>query len=81
MESGLTLARLDRLARRIDVEYPWSDRSGLDELTMASWMHRHVHTRVARTMLELLIENVFACAPSRCFCASRSDLRAVRSRA
>ncbi len=64
MESGLTLARLDRLARRIDVEYPWSDRRGLDETTMASWMHRHVHTRVARAMLELLIENVFACAPA-----------------
>lgn len=64
VESGLTLARLDRLARRIDVELPWSDRRGLDELTMASWMHRHVHTRVARTMLELLIENVFACAPA-----------------
>lgn len=64
MESGLTLARLDRLARRIDVEHPWLDRSGLDELTMASWMHAHVHTRTARTMLELLIENVFACAPA-----------------
>jgi len=64
MESGLTLARLDRLARRIDVEYPWTDRRGLDELTMASWMRAHVHTRVARTMLELLIENVFACTPA-----------------
>jgi len=64
MESGITLARLDRLARRIDVEYPWSDRNGLDEMTMASWMRRHVHTRVARAMLELLIENVFACAPA-----------------
>lgn len=64
VESGLTLARLDRLARRIDVECPWSDRSGLDELTMASWMRAHVHTRVARTMLELLIENVFACVPA-----------------
>jgi monoamine oxidase len=64
MESGLTLARLDRLARRVDVEYPWSDRRGLDEMTMASWMRRHVHTRVARSMLELLIENVFACAPA-----------------
>ena len=31
---------------------------------MASWMHAHVHTRVARAMLELLIENVFACAPA-----------------
>lgn len=64
VESGLTLARLDRLARRIDVESPWSDRSGHDELTMATWMRRHVHTRVARVMLELLIENVFACAPA-----------------
>ena len=64
VESGLTLARLDRLARRVDIEYPWSDRRGLDELTMATWMHRHVHTRVARAMLELLIENVFACAPA-----------------
>ena len=64
VESGLTLARLDRLARRVDIEYPWSDRRGLDELTMATWMHRHVHTRVPRAMLELLIENVFACAPA-----------------
>jgi monoamine oxidase len=64
VESGLTLARLDRLARQIDVECPWSHRGKLDELTMASWMRAHVHTRVARTMLELLIENVFACAPA-----------------
>lgn len=64
VESGLTLARLSRLARRIDVECPWSDRSGLDELTMASWIRRHVRTRVARTMLQLLIENVFACDPA-----------------
>jgi monoamine oxidase len=64
VESGLTLARLDRLARRIDVDHPWSDQRGLDELTMASWMRRHVRTRVARTMLELLIENVFACTPA-----------------
>ena len=64
IESGSTLARLDRLARRIDVEYPWADRSKLDELTMASWMRRHVHTRVGRTMLELLVENVFACTPA-----------------
>ncbi len=64
IESGLTLARLDKLARRINVEYPWTDRSGLDEITMASWMRRHVHTGMGRTMLELLIENVFACAPA-----------------
>lgn len=64
IESGLTLARLDRLSRRIDVDYPWSDRNGFDELTMASWMRRNVHTRVAGAMLELLIENVFACAPA-----------------
>jgi monoamine oxidase len=64
MESGLTLARLDQLSRRIDVECPWTDRRGLDELTMASWMRTHVHTRAARAMLELLIENVFACAPA-----------------
>jgi monoamine oxidase len=64
VESGLTLARLDRLARQIDIETPWSDRRGFDEITMASWMRTHVHTRLARTMLELLIENVFACAPA-----------------
>jgi monoamine oxidase len=31
---------------------------------MATWMGRHVRTRTARTMMELLVENVFACEPT-----------------
>lgn len=63
-ESGLTLARLERLARRVVVEEPWSGGGALDDLTMASWIRRHVRTRTARTMMELLVENVFTCEPA-----------------
>jgi monoamine oxidase len=64
VESGLTLARLERLARRIEVEEPWSSGNRLDQETVAGWMRRHVHTRTARTMMELLVENVFTCSPA-----------------
>lgn len=64
VESGLTLARLELLARRIEVDEPWSSADDMDEVTVASWIRRHVHTRTARTMMELLVENVFTCSPA-----------------
>jgi monoamine oxidase len=62
VESGSSLARLEGLARRIDLDQPWATGDGLDEMTVASWMARHVHTGTAKTMMDLLVENVFACS-------------------
>ncbi len=59
---ALTMARLDRLAVRVDVERPWTapgaDR--LDAMTVATWLYRNVPIGRARRLLETVISEVLA---------------------
>src|SRR5215203_5847232 len=59
-------ARLDRLARRVDVEAPWRtpDAQKLDSQTFWSWTRRNVYTPGGRMLLELGIEAVWAAEPA-----------------
>ena len=57
--------RLDRLARRVSIEAPWETPGAtrLDSKTVATWMRRHMRTRLGRSLLELGIEAVWAAEP------------------
>jgi monoamine oxidase len=59
-------AKLERMARRIPLEAPWSapDAERLDSQTFWSWMRRNVYTRAGRTMMEIAIEAVWAAEPA-----------------
>ena len=62
---GQAQLKLDRLARRVDLEAPWrtpaADR--LDSQTFWSWMRRNVYTPGGRMLMELGIEAVWAAEP------------------
>ncbi|HWT95542.1 MAG TPA: flavin monoamine oxidase family protein [Solirubrobacteraceae bacterium] len=64
---GLAMARLNRMARRIDPVAPWlsADARELDSQTFATWLSRGgCRTRGGRTILEITIQAVFACEPA-----------------
>jgi monoamine oxidase len=64
-ETGLALARLNRLARRVSPEAPWQTEraAAWDTQTFESWMRRNVRTAGARELLRLAIEGVWAAEP------------------
>ncbi|MFN8216605.1 MAG: FAD-dependent oxidoreductase [Solirubrobacterales bacterium] len=59
-------ARLDRMARQVPLEEPWSapkaDR--WDAQTFATWVRRNARTAAARTLFELATEAVWAAEPA-----------------
>jgi monoamine oxidase len=62
----LARARLDRMARQVPLEEPWSAPKARrwDEQTFASWLRRNTRTAAARTLLELATEAVWAAEPA-----------------
>lgn len=59
---AVTMARLDRLAVRVDVNCPWAAPGAdwLDSMTVATWLHHNVPIGRARRLLELVISEVLA---------------------
>ncbi len=66
LDFRIAQARLERLARRLDLEDPagsaWARR--LDTGTAQSWIDRHLHTRSGRDLMRLTIKAVLAAEPS-----------------
>jgi monoamine oxidase len=64
-EVGVVLARLNRLARTIPPEAPWTAAraSQWDGQTFEDWSRRKIRTGAAREMLRLAIEGVWAAEP------------------
>jgi monoamine oxidase len=62
---ALAQLRIDRLAKRVPLEAPWSaPRAGrLDAETVASWIRRNVRTRLGRAFLRVVVEAVFSAEP------------------
>lgn len=58
--------RLDRLARRVNLQAPWETPGArvLDSQTFWSWARRNTTTRGARTLLEIAVEAVWAAEPA-----------------
>ena len=63
---GQAQLKLDRLARRVDLEAPWKTPGAerLDSQTFWSWMRRNVYTPGGRMLMELGIEAVWAAEPA-----------------
>ena len=64
-ETGVTLARIDRMAKRVDTERPWSgdEAARWDSMTFATWINRNVRTPTARDLIRLAIWAVWAVEP------------------
>ena len=64
-ETGMTLARIDRMAKRVDTERPWAgdDAERWDSMTFATWINRNVRTPTARDLIRLAIWAVWAVEP------------------
>jgi monoamine oxidase len=64
-EVGFVLARLNRLAKTIPPDAPWSADRALqwDGQTFEDWSRRKIRTAAAREMLRLAIEGVWAAEP------------------
>ena len=64
-ETGMVLARINRLARRVDPECPWAAAraASWDSQTFASWVRRNVRTATARDLIRLAIWAVWAAEP------------------
>src|SRR3954454_5885452 len=62
---GQAQAKLDRLARKVDLDAPWRTpyAEKLDAQTFWSWMRRNVYTSGGRMLIELSIEAVWAAQP------------------
>lgn len=63
---GQAVLRLERLARRVDVESPWETpkSEALDSVTLQSWLRRNVRTDTARDLLSLFLAALFAAEPA-----------------
>ena len=64
-ETGLTITRINRMARRLDPAQPWAERRApaWDSQTFATWMRRNVRTPTARDLMRLGIWAVWAAEP------------------
>lgn len=64
-DMGQAQARLDRLARQVPLDAPWTAPRAerWDSTTFESWIVRTAHTEKARSLLRLYSEAVFAAEP------------------
>ena len=64
-EVGVVMARLNRLAKTIPREAPWTAPRALewDGQTFEDWSRRKIRTKTAREMMRLAIEGVWAAEP------------------
>lgn len=62
---GQAQLRLDRMARRVPLEAPWTAPKAAewDRQTFATWLARNVPMREARELLALAVAAVWACEP------------------
>ncbi len=65
VEIGRALAKLNRMAARIDPEEPWLqlEFASWDRLSFDSWMRRNLRTATARDAMRLAVEAVWAAEP------------------
>ncbi len=63
---GQAAVRLDRLAKKVSVESPWSTPKAdrLDSETFATWIRRNARSRLGRATMETACRAVFSVEPS-----------------
>lgn len=64
-ETGVVMARVNRMAARLDPERPWlaAKAAAWDSQTFATWLRRNVRTGGARDLMRLAIWAVWAAEP------------------
>lgn len=64
-EVGRALAKINRMAARVDPEAPWrqSELASWDRLSFDTWLRRNLRTGTARDMMRMAIEAVWAAEP------------------
>jgi monoamine oxidase len=64
-DAGQTAWRLERAARRVPLDAPWSapDSLALDSETAATWIDRTAYTALGKLFLKLFIQGLFSCDP------------------
>jgi monoamine oxidase len=64
-EVGRALAKINRMAARVDVGAPWKQEelASWDRISFDTWMRRNLRTGTARDMMRLAIEAVWAAEP------------------
>ncbi|MFB8003693.1 flavin monoamine oxidase family protein [Nocardia sp. NPDC056000] len=62
---GLTQLRLDRAARRVPVDAPWTAprAAALDGQTFGTWLENHAHTATGRAFFRLVTNAVWCAEP------------------
>ncbi|MGF0315644.1 flavin monoamine oxidase family protein [Nocardia fluminea] len=62
---GVTQLRLDRAARRIPVQAPWTapQAGELDAQTFDTWLRKHSHTETGRAFFRLITQAVWCAEP------------------
>lgn len=65
IETGLTLARLDRMARTLPAHAPWTAPRAAewDAQSLADWQAAHVRTAGARTLLDIAARAILCAEP------------------
>jgi monoamine oxidase len=65
-ELGLTIQRLERMARKVPLEAPYAaeEAAAWDGVTVAEWLTKNVRAPQARTMLEIATHAIFAAEPA-----------------
>jgi monoamine oxidase len=60
-EIELASRKLNRMARRVDLEAPWRSphAAKLDATTVATWLDRRIRTRSARQLVEIAVRTVW----------------------
>ena len=66
MDFGGAVAKLDRLAKEVPLDAPWSapQADAWDSETLASWAQRTMRTKLGRWGIQLFSEAVFAAEPN-----------------
>ncbi|MFA9400485.1 MAG: flavin monoamine oxidase family protein, partial [Acidobacteriota bacterium] len=64
-ETGRAIAKINRMAGRIDPEAPWKqkDLASWDRTSFDTWVRRNLRTGTARDLMRLAIEAVWAAEP------------------
>lgn len=62
---GLAQLRLDRAARRVPLDSPWTapDAAELDGQTFGTWLRKHMHTATGRAFFRLVTNAVWCAEP------------------
>jgi monoamine oxidase len=63
---GLAMARMDRMAKRVDLERPWTSKKAAswDARSAGAWIERNASPGLGREMVDAVVRGLMTCDPS-----------------